>query len=71
MKERFMKMVTYSVSKRSALADTEKIERVKKCDTADLLKIIREFESNPRGFEPEIIKLVSSRLYEKGIILMY
>ena len=64
-------MVTYSVSKKSTLADAEKIERIKEYDAANLLKVIREFESNPRDFEPEIIKLVSSRLYEKGIILMY
>ena len=64
-------MVTYSVSKKSTHTDAEKIERIKEYDTANLLKVIREFESNPRDFEPEIIKLVSSRLYEKGIILMY
>jgi hypothetical protein len=64
-------MVAYNVSKYSNLSDTEKIERIKSYDTADLLKVIRSFEESPRDYSPDIIKLISSRLYEKGIILMY
>lgn len=63
-------MVVYNVSKKSNLADDEKIERIKAYSVGDLLRVIREFEDNPRGFSPDIIKLVSSRLYDKGIMLM-
>jgi hypothetical protein len=64
-------MVAYNASVYSKLTDEEKKERINEYDTADLLKIIRAFEESQRDYSPEIIKLVSSKLYEKGIMLMY
>lgn len=64
-------MKAYQVSKQAEGTLKEKLEAVKGYEAEDLLYVIREFESEPQNFEPEIIEAVSTRLYEKGIVLFY
>lgn len=63
-------MVAYRVSKQSEMTEEEKLSLIEGYSTGDLLKVVREYEDNPRAFEPEIIKVVSTKLYDKGIMCM-
>lgn len=61
----------YKVSKESELTIEEKLEAVKGYGIADLLYVVREFESNPGKYEPKVIKQIGLQLMDKGIMLMY
>lgn len=64
-------MKAYQVSRQAEGSLKEKIVAVNRYGVEDLLYVIREFESEPKNYEPEIIQAVSERLYEKGILLFY
>jgi len=64
-------MRAYRVSKESNYTMQEKIDVIDGYNTGELLYVIREFEDSPGKFDPGIIKRVSKRLREKGIIFLY
>ena len=55
------------MSKESNQAVVDQLKLLNGYTVSDLLYVMREFENNPRNFEPEIIKKVTDMLYEKGI----
>ena len=63
-------MVAYSVSNQSDLMEEEKLNLIEGYSVGDLLKVLRDFEDNPRDFSPEVIKLIGEKLYDKGIMCM-
>lgn len=55
----------------TSLTNEEKIEKLKKYPTKDLLTLVRNFEESPDEFEPYIVKAILDCLYDKGIMCMW
>ncbi|NLD46115.1 MAG: hypothetical protein GX660_02800 [Clostridiaceae bacterium] len=50
------------------LSNKDKIDKLRKYSTGDMLTLLRNIEESPREYDEEIIKAVYSSLYDKGII---
>jgi hypothetical protein len=61
-------MRAYIVSKESKLTEEEKVEKINNYSAADLLYVLREFETHPSKYTPEIMEAVYKKLYDKGIM---
>lgn len=64
-------MRAFQVSRQAESPLNEKIKAINGYETGDLLYVLRAFEAEPENYEPEVIQAVSTRLYEKGIVLFY
>lgn len=60
-------MRLFKVSKECNLPLEEKVRLVGTYDLDDLHCILRDFESNPRNYEKQVITEVINKLFEKGI----
>lgn len=61
-------MRAYRVSKECDTSIEEKVALIEGYDVGDLLYVLRDIERRPRKYDEIIIKGVTNRLYDMGIM---